>query len=253
MSLRTLIICIAWLICAISYSKPTDPIFYQTDTIQTYFDTLVGKRIFPIEINDSTFQLAKKKQLYCCCDVKGILFVVMNTTCLDIDSQLVGVGYNGRDTLLQRLNLLHPHKYYIGKLQGDLEYKFYNQLDTLYYWLQWDPDSPTFIDLETNSEWCLGWYHITSSYFPVGKLRCRMRYTKVLSLLGIDEYIATYYKKIVILPKESVKDVWFYTWDTTCYFNYSCYCNILTFEKGHLISIKAGEFLFPNSAFWNKF
>ena len=248
MTTRFIFICLIVVIFSSCCSKWQQANSYSKDTIQTYFDTLVGERIFPIELTDSTYQLAKIQQIYCCLELeKDVLCVVANITCLNIDSTLTDVGYHERCTILSNLNSLHPDIEYHEESKADTEFQIHNQHDTLYYWLQWDPDSPTFIDLETNSEWCLGWYHITSSYFPVGKLRCRMRYTKVLSLLGIDEYVSKRYKQIVILPPQSVHNMWFYAWNQTNYFDYCVYCEVLSFEDGHLNSVIAGNLLHPSS------
>ena len=101
MTTRFIFICLIVVIFSSCCSKWQQANSYETDTIHTYFDTLVGERIFPIELTDSTYQLAKIQQIYCCLELeKDVLCVVANITCLNIDSTFTDVGYHERSTIL---------------------------------------------------------------------------------------------------------------------------------------------------------
>ena len=245
-----LIYLIATVLSSCSFSKCQQANLYESDTIQTYFDTLVGNRIFPRELTDSTYQLAKTKQIYCCLELdKDMLCVIANMTCLKVDSTFASIGYHDRNTILYNLNSLCPDSKYFEESKADTEFQVYNKFDTLYYWLQWDPESPTFVDIETSGEWLLGAYHISSRNFPVGELCCGMTYENVLKIMGIDDYVAQQYKQIIILPPQSIQDMWFYIWDQTNSFDQCVYGEILTFEQDSLNSIHAGNVLHANSTF----
>lgn len=254
MTTRFIFICLIVVIFSSCCSKWQQANSYSKDTIQTYFDTLVGERIFPIELTDSTYQLAKIQQIYCCLELeKDVLCVVANITCLNIDSTLTDVGYHERCTILSNLNSLHPDIEYHEESKADTEFQIYNQHDTLYYWLQWNPESPTFVDIESSGKWIIGAYHISSTHFPIGELCCGMTYKSVLRIIGIDDYVSKRYKQIVILPPQSVHNMWFYAWNQTNYFDYCVYCEVLSFEDGHLNSVIAGNLLHPSSTILSRY
>lgn len=255
MKLKTFYSCIVMLLsCSYGYVNAKEQIRYNVDTLQLYSDTLIGKRIYPWQLMDETYRIAKKKQVYCCMEInKDILIVVATAEKTIVDSNFETIGYSDTDVMLQRLNDLSPDAKYNSSFISDTEYEFYNQYDTLLYWLQWDTESPTFVNIETSGEWTLGWCKIQSTNFPFGSLRCGMRYEDVLSILSIDNYISTQYKQIILLNPQAVRDMWFYHYgESINLFDDSFLCKRLIFKRNHLITIEEGNLLLPNSSLWKE-
>lgn len=227
---------------------------YEVDTLLSFFDTLVGKRIYPWQLTDVEYQVAKKKQVYCCLEInKDVLIVVATAEKTIVDSNFETIGYSDTDVMLQRLNELSPDAKYNSSFISDTEYEFYNQYDTLLYWLQWDPESPTFVNIETSGEWTLGWCKIKSVNFPLGSLHCGMQYGDFLSLLGISSNVSRRYEQIILLNPQAVRDMWFYHYgESINLFDESFLCKRLIFRRNHLVTIEAGNLLLPNSSLWKE-
>ena len=256
MKLKSFYSCIVTLLlCSYGYNvNATGQIRYDVDTLQLFCGTLVGKRIYPHQLTDETYRIAKKKQLYCCLEInEDVLFVVATAEKTDINLDFGTIQYSGTDVMLQRLNELSPDAKYNSSFISDTEYEFYNQYDTLLYWLQWDPESSTFVNIETSGEWTLGWCKIQSANFPFGSLRCGMRYKDVLSMLSINHYTSIQYKQIIILAPQAVRDMWFYHYgESINLFDESFLCKRLIFKRNYLITIEEGNLLLPNSFLWKE-
>lgn len=223
---------------------------YDVDTLQLSFGTLVAKRIYPQQLTNEAYQYSKEKQVFCCLEInQSMMCMVANPKELYISRDVETIKYLDKYVLLQRLNELIPEANYRGDYTSDTEYKCYNKYDTLVYWLQWDPNSPDFVNIEISSEWTLGWCKIRSEYFPFGSLRCGMRYQDVLCMLNINDYISRNYKQIIILEPQAVRDMWFYHYgERMNMFDDSVACIKLTFKNNYLIAIEEGNLLFPDSS-----
>lgn len=255
MKLKTFYACIVMLLlCSYGYVNAKEQIRYDVDTLQLFCGTLVGKRIYPRQLMDETYRIAKKKQVYCCLEInKDVLFVVATAEKTDINLDFGTIGYSCTDVMLQRLNELNPDTKYNSSFISDTEYEFYNQYDTLLYWLQWDPESPTFVNIETSGEWTLGWCKIKSTNFPFGSLRCGMQYSDFLSLLNISNDVSRRYEQIILLHPQAVRDMWFYHYgESVNLFDESFLCKRLIFKSNHLITIEEGNLLLPHSSLWKE-
>lgn len=227
---------------------------YEMDTLQLFSDTLVGKRMYPQQLTDETYRIAKKKQVYCCLEInENVLFVVATAEKTDVNSDFETIGYSGSNVILQRLNELSPEAKYNSCFISDTECEFYNQYDTLQYWLQWNPESPTFVNIETSGEWTLGWCKIKSTNFHFGSLHCGMQYSDFLSLLNISNDVSRRYEQIILLNPQAVRDMWFYHYgESMNLFDDSFLCKRLIFKRNLLITIEEGNLLLPNSSLWKE-